>query len=195
VTDDFSEASTNSDSPAGTAPRLDGGDFFLDGHCDGDASAMAAGDDPENVRWLNEGHVSGLEQNRSAIARWQENWRTGSSQRTWALREAVGGDLAGGCELRLEGSGIADFSYWIYPAYRGRGWAARALTMIMDLAFSEFGIARATVLIEPDNTASHRVAAAAGFAREGVLRSAFKFLGTRKDAVLYSRLPTDPAPR
>lgn len=177
---------------SGVAPRLEAGEFFLDGHRVGDAAAMLAGDDPESVRWLNEGHVSSLEQNRSGIARWQESWRTGGAQRTWALRETSTGDLAGGCELRLEGSGIADFSYWIYPAYRGRGWAARGLTLVVAFAFAQLDIARATLLIEGENTASHRVAATAGFRREGVLRSAFEFLGTRDDAVSYSRLPSDP---
>lgn len=71
----------------------------------------------------------------------------------------------------------------------------RALTLVVDYAFSGLGVVRAELLIEVDNTASQRVAAVAGFQREGVLRVVFEHLGGRHDAVSWSRLPTDPPSR
>jgi RimJ/RimL family protein N-acetyltransferase len=49
-------------------------------------------------------------------------------------------------------------------------------------------------MVDPDNTASLRVAEKAGFVREGVLRSHLLHPdGRRRDSVMYSRLPGDPA--
>lgn len=175
-------------------PQLHGGEFFLDAHVAADAEAMLAGSDPENVRWINEGHESSVEENRTAVERWRLSWRDGGDQRTWAIRETATGRLAGGCELRLQGAGVADFSYWIFPQFRGRRWASRALTLIVDHAFGGMAIARAQLLIEVGNAASQRVAADAGFRREGVLRDLAEHLGERHDMVIYSRLPADPPP-
>jgi RimJ/RimL family protein N-acetyltransferase len=43
--------------------------------------------------------------------------------------------------------------------------------------------------IDPGNEASQRVARAAGYQREGVLRSAFVIRGERRDVEMWSRLP------
>ena len=110
------------------------------------------------------------------------------------MRDRVTGVLAGGCELRLDSPGTAACSYWVYPGHRGRGLAARALTLAVDHAFTDLGVFRAELLIEVANTVSHRVAAAAGFHREGVLRGVFDHQGGRYDAVSWSRLPTRLTP-
>lgn len=180
---------------AGSAPVLHDGTVTLDAYRAGDVAAMQAGADPEIVRWINEGHTSTVDRDAAAVGGWESSWRTGGDQRTWAVRDRHSGELLGGCELRLEGHGVAAFSYWIYPAHRGRGIAGRALTLIVDHAFTAFGVARAHLLIDVDNTASQRVAAAAEFQREGVLRAALEHFGQRRDAVSWSRLPTDPPPR
>jgi len=176
------------------APVLGDGVVLLDAYRAWDVAAMQAGADPEIVRWINEGVVSTVEQDRSAVARWETSWRTGGPQRTWAVRDRATGVLAGGCELRLDSPGTAAGSYWVYPGHRGRGLAARALTLAVDHAFTDLAVFRAELLIEVANTVSHRVAAAAGFHREGVLRGVFDHHGDRCDAVSWSRLPTDPHP-
>ena len=44
----------------------------------------------------------------------------------YAVRSAAG-ELVGGCELRLAAPDSADVSYWVFPAFRGQGYARRAL--------------------------------------------------------------------
>ena len=79
--------------------------------------------------------------------------------------------------------------YFVAPWARGRGVATRALILITAFAFDELRLARVEVTIEPENEASHRVAQAAGFTREGLLRSYMPVAGKRRDMVMYSLLP------
>ena len=47
------------------------------------------------------------------------------------------------------------------------------------------------LIVDVDNAASSRVAARAGYVREGVMRSIHVKDGIRRDAELWSRLPAD----
>jgi RimJ/RimL family protein N-acetyltransferase len=88
----------------------------------------------------------------------------------------------------------AELGIWVAPQARGRGWAARALRLTAAWLFSACGIERVEVQTEPDNHGMQRAAAAAGFVREGVLRSYLREHGTRTDIVMLSLLPSDPPP-
>jgi RimJ/RimL family protein N-acetyltransferase len=87
----------------------------------------------------------------------------------------------------------AEAYYWVSPAARRRGFALRALGLVAAWAFDE-GVERLVLLIHPENGASNRLAARAGFTREGVLRSYEPFKGHRPDLVSWSLLPHDPRP-
>ena len=76
---------------------------------------------------------------------------------------------------------------------RGRGFAARAIRLLVQWGFTELGLARVTLLTHPDNHAAIAVAERAGFTREGLLRAYREKHGTREDRVVFSLLPTDPA--
>jgi len=67
--------------------------------------------------------------------------------------------------------GVVGIGYWVVPRARGRGLATRAVDLLSRWALAEAGIARVEAWVEPQNTASQRVLAVAGFSREGVLRS------------------------
>jgi hypothetical protein len=71
--------------------------------------------------------------------------------------------------------------------------ANRAVGALGDWAIAELGMRRLQLRIDPENDASHAVARRAGYQREGLPRSSFVLGGERKDTVMYSRLPTDPA--
>jgi [ribosomal protein S5]-alanine N-acetyltransferase len=95
-------------------------------------------------------------------------------------------DVARGLAVVLlrEQPGVAGIGYWIVPGARRRGLATHAVVLLSDWAPAALGIARLEAWVEPGNEASLRVLAAAGFVREGVLRSFLAF----GDAVVLSRI-------
>lgn len=81
--------------------------------------------------------------------------------------------------------------YFTAPWARGRGVATRALRLITAFAFDELHLHRVEVTIEPENVASLRVARAAGFTEEGLLRSYMPVSGRRRDMIMLSLLAAD----
>jgi RimJ/RimL family protein N-acetyltransferase len=88
-------------------------------------------------------------------------------------------------------SDLGGIGYWVLSQHRGHGYATRGLRLAARWALQSLGWARVQLWIEPDNEGSLRVAEAAGFIREGVLRSYGVIEGRRCDAVFFSLLPTD----
>jgi ribosomal-protein-alanine N-acetyltransferase len=86
-----------------------------------------------------------------------------------------------------EGSGWV--GYWVAPQARGRGVAARALSLLCGWAFEELDLARIEAQVEPENERSQRVLERVGFQREGLLRSYLVLAGERRDMLGYSLLP------
>lgn len=88
-------------------------------------------------------------------------------------------------------TGVVGIGYWVVPRARGRGVATRAVCLLSRWVLSNADTARVEAWVEPENVASQRVLSAAGFAREGVLRSLLSYAGRRSDAVVYSRTGED----
>jgi RimJ/RimL family protein N-acetyltransferase len=84
--------------------------------------------------------------------------------------------------------GVAGVGFWIVPSARRRGLATRAVRLGSDWALSSWGMARLEALVEPGNEASQRTLVAAGFEREGLLRSFLEFAARRRDALVYARV-------
>jgi RimJ/RimL family protein N-acetyltransferase len=78
--------------------------------------------------------------------------------------------------------------YFMGREHRGRGLMTRAVRLLCGWIFGQLPIERIEIHAEPENTASRRVAEAAGFEFEGVLRSYFVNKGERRDAASYSLL-------
>ncbi len=89
----------------------------------------------------------------------------------------------------------AETGYWVAPWARGRGVAIAAVNLITAWGFGELGLARISITAETQNDASIRVAEAAGFTRDGVLRQWKVQGGERRDMVMLGRLPSDPPAR
>ncbi|WBB56616.1 GNAT family N-acetyltransferase [Verrucosispora sp. WMMD573] len=88
--------------------------------------------------------------------------------------------------------GQAEIGYWVAPWARGRGVATAATRALSGHAFAS-GTARLELLTRVENTASQRVALAAGFRPEGVRRSATPVRGgDRRDLTVWVRLADDP---
>jgi RimJ/RimL family protein N-acetyltransferase len=110
----------------------------------------------------------------------------------------VGGALAGGIGIqpkRGEHAGCALFGYWLGVAFWGRGIATDAARTAIPFAFREMGLRRLEASVFEPNAASVRILENVGFRFEGRLREAYvERDGTVRDALLYARLATDPAP-
>jgi RimJ/RimL family protein N-acetyltransferase len=90
-------------------------------------------------------------------------------------------------------SGEGMLGYGMMPAWRRKGYMARAVRLVCDWAFKDAGVARLVAGTNPDNTGSQRVLESTGFSREGYLRSRLPGPdGTRIDDIVFALLPGDP---
>jgi ribosomal-protein-alanine N-acetyltransferase len=74
----------------------------------------------------------------------------------------------------------------VSPAHRGRGIATSALKALTRFAWTIPALYRIELYIEPWNRSSIHVAEAAGYQREGLLRSYQEIGGIRRDMLLYA---------
>ena len=159
------------DTPIHLPPVLTDGVVRLDGYNVADAQAHVAGEDAEMRRRFDHPDPSipaTLEHTRGVMRRWIDARAAGGPNIVYALR-GPGGVLMGGCEIRLLTPASANVSYWVYPAFRGQGHAARALTLLCEAAAAIPGLTQIEAHIDPDNLASRRVAERAGFLEAGVV--------------------------
>ncbi|MGW6565880.1 GNAT family N-acetyltransferase [Streptomyces sp. NPDC054975] len=130
-----------------------------------DVEAQLAGEDELLVRWLN-GGAGTREGVESYIRHCQEQWNASGPLRAFGIRVGADEVLAGTVDLRFTGEGLApgqvNVAYGLYPSWRGRGLAARAVLLVSQYAASEGG-AEAVIQVQPGNPASAAVARRAGF--------------------------------
>jgi RimJ/RimL family protein N-acetyltransferase len=130
-----------------------------------DAEPHLRGEDELLVRWLNGGPGTreGVE---AYIRHCREQWESGGPLRAFGIRVGADEALAGTVDLRFAGAGLApgqvNVAYGLYPSWRGRGLATRAVLLASQYAASEGGEA-AVIQVEPGNPASASVAQRAGF--------------------------------
>ena len=88
------------------------------------------------------------------------------------------------------GRHVAGVGYWIVESARRRGFATRAVRLLVTWVFEHTGLRRLEALTQPNNAPSRRVLEEAGFQQEGVLRS---YLGIGDDAIIHSIISLRPA--
>jgi RimJ/RimL family protein N-acetyltransferase len=151
-------------------------------------TVVAAYADPAIQRW----HCRSMtdDEARGWIAAWPGRWRreTGAG---WAVVDA--GDVAGQISLRRIDlvEGLAEVSYWVLPAARGRRVAARALSALTAWSFETLSLHRVELSHSMANAASCRVAQYAGFAAEGTKRGEVRHTDGWHDMHLHARLDGD----
>jgi RimJ/RimL family protein N-acetyltransferase len=123
------------------------------------------------------------------IAQWDGRWRA-ERDGCWAVTDGAGAVLGRVAlrEVRLP-DGVAECTYWVLPAARGRGVATAATVAVARWAIEELGLHRLFLLHSTANPASCRVAAKAGFAVEGTLRSAMRHPDGWHDMHLHGLVP------
>lgn len=86
----------------------------------------------------------------------------------------------------------ARFGYWIMREHRGNGLASKAVRLVADWAFSQLAIDVIHIDVEPQNTASQRVAQAVGAVHERQLtrRLTGESVVLERFALLGRRRPT-----
>lgn len=116
-------------------------------------------------------------------------WERGGA--VYAVVDATGGALIGSIGAESIRDGVAHVGYWTARPARGRGHTSEALRTFALWLLDDRDAARVELVVEPANIASRRVADAAGFVAEGVLRRRMVLHGERIDVIVYSRLPSD----
>ena len=147
--------------------------------------------DPETLRWL----PALPDPYTEDVARqWVAEQAPGDRAEGRALPTVVeaDGEFVGACGIHFVPGRLGpEIGYWVAPWARGRGFAAEAARALADWGLRH-GAPRVHLYADIGNLASQAVARRAGFTQEGVVRSCLEYRdGTRGDAALFSRLPTD----
>ncbi|WP_206539161.1 GNAT family N-acetyltransferase [Nocardiopsis gilva] len=172
--------------------KIDGDGVLLRPWQAADRAAVRAGyADPDIQRW----HCVSMtdDEAREWIDSWSDRWckETGAG---WAVVDVAGmGEVVGQislCRLNLH-EGLAEVSYWVLPAARGRGVASRALSSVTSWSFAELGLHRIEVCHSTMNPVSYGVARRAGFTAEGTKRGEIRHADGWHDMHIHARLDTD----
>ena len=138
-----------------------------------DVEAHLAGEDEDQVRWLNEGHHSTPERVTAWIRENHDEWINDGPRRHFGIFDEATRSLVGGVEANLgllDGApGRVNLSYAVFPAWRGRGLAARAVLLLCDWLAASTSARTAVIRIEPGNDHSPGVAVACGFTKTGAI--------------------------
>lgn len=159
-------------------------------HDDAPALLSAYQETPDLITQFGGTNISSVGQARTFIV---EHLVALPSRQSWAL--SVDGAVVGNVGLsNIEREHeTAWASYWLVPAARGNGYAARALAAVALWAFDD-GLFRLELGHRVNNPASCRVATRAGFVPEGIERGKLRYGSRRFDVETHARLRTDPAP-
>ena len=158
-----------------------------------DAPALAAAvQDPDIPRWTVIPSPYSERDAREFLAR-ADLTRRGGRELNLAVVAPGNGALLGGCGLAHFEPEHAkcEVGYWIAADARRRGVGTAAVRLLSRWALEQLRIERVELMANPANEPSQRLALAAGFTREGLLRSYRVRKGRREDLVVFSLLPSD----
>ena len=126
------------------------------------------------------------------IAHCRRTWQAASEYHFGAF-DAGSGRLLGGVGLNHVSPvrRSANLGYWVADEARGGGVAVSAARQAATWAFAELGLQRIEILIQPENTASLRVAVKLGAVCEGIARNGIIVDGAPREAIVHSLVPGD----
>lgn len=158
-------------------------------------AVVAAGRDPETVRWTSVPDPYQRPHARSFIHEYAPQRWAGGDGAVFAIA-TPDDEYAGIIELRLAAGNphLADLGFAVAPAARGRGYCPAGLRAVCRWGFTALGLTRIEWRANVGNTASRRAAEKAGFVMEGTARQAIDQRGVPVDAWVGALLPADLAP-
>jgi RimJ/RimL family protein N-acetyltransferase len=130
-----------------------------------DAEPHLAGEDDELVRWLNGGPGSRATVH-AHVRRSIERWASDGPKLSFGIRLDRGVTLCGTIEADLDpepATRQAGLAYGLYPQFRGRGLATRAVRLVCRYLGERGDVDRVLIDVDPANGPSSRVAERAGF--------------------------------
>ena len=107
--------------------------------------------------------------------------------------QLLGGITLGGVRRGVSQTGT--LGYWMGAPHAGKGRMIRAVSAIVDFAFSNLRLHRVEAACIPENASSIAVLERNGFKREGYARGYLKINGAWRDHVLFGLLESDAARR
>lgn len=153
-----------------TVPELGDDTIRLRPPESGDAAAItAAVQDPDIPRFTMVPSPYTVADAVAFIERSTDLWRSGQAA-PFVIADGATAGLLGSVGLHDLGldAGPANVGYWVAAEARGRGVATRALRLVARWALEDLALPRLDVHVFVENQRSQRVAARAGFTREGV---------------------------
>lgn len=137
-----------------------------------DAAAVFAAyaSDPEVTRYLAWRAYDRVAPLTALLRECESNWEQRSGPLLWLLCLKGTATPIGSIGITLEGNGRAAFGYVLAKKFWGHGFAAEALTWLVDWALTQPDLYRAYAFCDVAHPASVRVMEKAGMVREGVLR-------------------------
>src|SRR5690606_6599341 len=85
----------------------------------------------------------------------------------------------------------AELGFAVAKRHWGRRIASHAVPAVLEFGFERIGLHRIEAEVDPDNSASIRVLARAGFKREGWRRQRYLEGGDARDSIFYGLLRTE----
>ncbi|MFD1543879.1 GNAT family N-acetyltransferase [Nonomuraea guangzhouensis] len=145
--------------------QLSDGVVTLSPLCLDDLDAHLAGEDDQLVWWLN-GGPSTRAGTEAYIRKCMQQWSDDGPLRAFGIHVDTQAALVGTIDLRFGLEDLADgqvnIAYGLYPKWRGRGLATRAVHLVCQYAATQ-GVTQGVIRVEPENAASVAVAQRAGF--------------------------------
>ena len=124
---------------------------------------------------------------------YNEHFWTSELIANWTVVDAESDELLAMISLDVVALRQAgEIGYWCAPWARGKGVTSAAVRLVRDWAFDELELERLELTTDVDNYGSQRVAQAAGFRREGVMRGYLTARTRRADDVLFGMKHDDP---
>lgn len=136
---------------------------------------------------------SDLSFTRELLALWEEEAQSPETYH-WAIVWKENGEAAGdisvvAADMRSESAAVG---YCLSRALWGKGVMTEALSRVVEYLFGEVGFYRIEAKHAAENAASGRVMEKCGFQKEGVLRAAYRLLGTGERVDLAVRAVLRP---